>query len=377
MRRLTYLYQQPDWPDFRWNREALAETLASIRHRQGRLIGRMESLGFVLRQEAVLQTLTEDVVKSSEIEGEKLNADQVRSSVARRLGIDIGGLTTVDRHVEGVVEMLLDATRHYDRPLTSERLFAWHAAMFPTGRSGMNPIRVGEWRDDSTGPMQVISGPIGKERVHYEAPEAKRVGREMRLFVTWFNAQKKTGDWVANAALAHLWFVTVHPFDDGNGRIARAIADMALARSEKSPQRFYSMSAQIRKERADYYAMLERTQKGSLDVTLWMQWFFGCLSRAIEGAQLTLESVLFKARFWESLANVSLNERQRTVLNRLLDGLEGKLTTSKWAKLTKTSQDTAGRDVAGLMDLGILVKNPERGRSTSYSLRRPTRESIV
>jgi Fic family protein len=369
MRRLAYIYQQPGWPDFHWDREALAETLASIRHRQGRLVGRMESLGFVLQQEAVLQTLTEDVVKSSEIEGEKLNTDQVRSSVARRLGIDIGGLTPVDRHVEGVVEMMLDATRHYDRPLTSERLFAWNAALFPAGRSGMNPIRIGEWRDDSTGPMQVISGPIGKERVHYEAPDARHVAREMRRLLAWFNARKKAGDWVANAALAHLWFVTVHPFDDGNGRIARAIADMALARSEKSPQRFYSMSAQIRKERSDYYAMLERTQKGPLDVTPWMRWFLGCLGRAIDGAQTTLESVLFKARFWESLANVPLNGRQRTVLNRLLDGFEGKLTTSKWANLTKTSQDTAARDIAGLMELGILARNPEGGRSTSYSLK--------
>jgi Fic family protein len=368
MRRINYIHELPDWPNFRWGREALAERVASVRHRQGRLVGRMEGLGFNLRQQAVLQTLTEDVLTSSEIEGEKLNAEQVRSSVARRLGMDIGGLKAFDRHVEGVVEMMLDATGNYIQPLTPERLFAWHAAMFPAGRSGMSRINVGRWRDDSKGPMQVLSGPVGHEHVHYEAPDARRLAQEMRTFLHWFNANQKESDWVVNAALAHLWFVTIHPFDDGNGRIARAIADLALARSENSSQRFYSMSAQIRQERADYYDILERTQQDTLDITGWMDWFFGCLGRAIDGAQKVLEAVLIKAQFWQSIANVSLNNRQRDVINRLLDGFEGKLTTSKWAKLTKVSQDTASRDIARLIEYGILVRNPGGGRSTSYSL---------
>ena len=329
----------------------------------------MEALGFNLRRQAVLQTLTEDVLNSSEIEGEKLNPEQVRSSLARRLGMDIGGLKAIDRHVEGVVEMMLDATGKYNAPLTAERLFAWHAAMFPAGRSGMSRINVGKWRDDRKGPMQAVSGPVGREHVHFEAPEAKGLDREIEKFLNWFNANPKESDWVVNAALAHLWFVTIHPFDDGNGRIARAIADMSLARSENSSQRFYSMSAQIRQERADYYEILERTQKESMDVTAWMGWFFGCLGRAIDEAYQILEAVLFKARFWDSVANITLNDRQRLVLNRLLDGFEGSLTTSKWAKLTKTSQDTATRDIAQLIEHGILVRNPGGGRSTSYSLR--------
>jgi Fic family protein len=332
----------------------------------------MEGLGFKLRQEAILQTLTEDVLKSSEIEGEKLDVQQVRSSVARRLGMDIGGLKTVDRNVEGVVEMMSDATKNFDQPLTTDRLFAWHAAMFPAGRSGMNRINAGVWRDDSHGPMQVISGPIGRERVHYEAPATARVPDEMSAFLDWFNSSTE-GDWVVKAAISHLWFVTIHPFEDGNGRIARAIADMALARSEQSSQRFYSMSAQIRQERADYYDILERTQKGTLDVTPWMDWFLECMGRAIDEAQKTLESVLFKVRFWNSVTNVSLNNRQRLVLTRLLEGFEGKLTTSKWAKLAKTSQDTAARDIARLVEHGILVRNPGGGRSTSYSLRAETK----
>jgi Fic family protein len=327
----------------------------------------MEALGFNLQQEAVLQTLTADVLKSSEIEGEKLDAEQVRSSIARRLGMDIGGLKPTDRNVEGVVEMILDATRHYEQPLTVERLFAWHASLFPTGRSGMTKIRAGAWRNDSTGPMQVVSGPVGKERVHFEAPKAERLGAEMRAFLDWFEGGACM-DPVLKAGLAHLWFVTIHPFDDGNGRIARAIADMALAQSEKSPQRFYSMSAQIREERNAYYDILEETQKGTMDITLWMDWFLGCLGRAINGAQTTLSGVLSKARFWERVQDVALNNRQRLVLNRLLDGFEGKLTTSKYAKLTKCSHDTALRDILPLVERGILVRNPEGGRSTSYSL---------
>jgi Fic family protein len=362
-----FIYERKDWPRFHWNRERLAEPLAAVRHQQGRLIGHMEALGFNLRQEAVLQTLTEDVLKSSEIEGEKLDPAQVRSSIARRLGMDIGALKPADRNVEGVVEMMLDATRHYDQPLTDERLFAWHASLFPTGRSGMTKIKAGAWRDDSTGPMEVVSGPIEKEKVHFQAPKAKRLAADMRTFLDWFNANAHI-DQVLKAGQAHLWFVTIHPFHDGNGRIARAIADMALARSENSPQRFYSMSAQIRQERAAYYNIFEQTQKGTLDITPWMEWFLGCLGRAIEGAQTTLGTVLAKARFWERIANFPINERQRVVLNRLPDGFEGKLTTTKYAALAKCSQDTALRDILPLVERGILVRNPEGGRSTSYAL---------
>jgi len=362
-----FIYERKDWPKIHWNRERLAEPLAAVRHQQGRLIGHMEALGFNLRQEAILQTLTEDVLKSSDIEGEKLDAGQVRSSIARRLGMDIGALNPADRNVEGVVEMMLDATRHYDKPLTHERLSAWHASLFQTGRSGMTKIKAGAWRDDSTGPMEVVSGPIGKEKVHFQAPEAKRLDADMRTFLDWFNANGDI-DQVLKAGQAHLWFVTIHPFDDGNGRIARAIADMALARSENSPQRFYSMSAQIRQERAAYYNILEQTQKGTLDITPWMEWFLGCLGRAIEGAQTTVGTVLAKARFWERIANFPINERQRVMLNRLLDGFEGKLTTTKYAALAKCSQDTALRDILPLVERGILVRNPEGGRSTSYAL---------
>ncbi len=330
-------------------------------------MGTWKPSAFDLRQEADLETLTADVLKSSEIEGERLDAEQVRSSIARRLGIDIGALKPADRNVEGIVEMMLDATRQYDRPLSAERLFSWQASLFPTGHSGMTKIRAGAWRDDSTGPMEVVSGPIGKERVHFQAPPAVRLAAEMRTFLHWFNTEAAI-DPVLKAGLAHLWFVTIHPFDDGNGRIARAIADMALARSENSPQRFYSMSAQIRQERAAYYGILEKTQSGTMDITPWMEWFLGCMGRAIDGAQTTLGAVLFKARFWENVAAVSLNPRQRLVLNRLLDGFEGKLTTSKYAKLAKCSQDTALRDILYLVEHGILVRNPEGGRSTSYAL---------
>jgi Fic family protein len=342
-----YIHELNDWPRFRWSAEALAEPLASVSRRQGRLIGHMEALGFNLQQGAVLQTLTADVLKSSEIEGEKLDAGQVRSSIAQRLGMDIGALKPADRHVEGVVEMMLDATRRYNQPLTEERLFAWHASLFPTGQSGMIKIRTGAWRDDSRGPMQVVSGPMGKERVQFEAPKAERLPGEMRSFLDWFEG-KDPIDPVLKAGLAHLWFVTIHPFDDGNGRIARAIADMSLARSENSPQRFYSMSTQIRQERNAYYDILETTQEGTMDVAQWMEWFLGCLGRAIDGAQVTLSAVLRKARFWERIKDVPMNERQRLVVNGLLDGFEGKLTTSKYAVLTKCSQDTAHRDILAL-----------------------------
>ena len=362
-----YLWEKPDWPAFTWDEKALAKPIAQVSREQGRLLGKMEALGFDLRNEAHLRTLTEDVLKSSEIEGEKLERDQVRSSIARRLGMDVGGLIPADRDVEGVVEMMMDATSNYQKPLTEERLFDWHAALFPTGRSGMHKIRVGTWRDDSTGPMDVVSGAIGKEKVHYQAPPAERLSDEMAKFLTWFEGPKDT-DPLLTAGLAHLWFVTIHPFDDGNGRIARAIADMALARSEKTGQRFYSMSAQIRRERNDYYNTLEATQKGALDVTRWQTWFIDCLHRAIDGAQETLGAVLFKAQFWERFAKEPLNERQIKVLNRLLDSFEGKLTTSKWAKLAKCSQDTAYRDILDLVERGAMQKDPGGGRSTSYSL---------
>ena len=364
---MAYIHALKDWPRFRWDEGLVARQLAPVRHRQGRLIGRMEALGFDLRSEAVLATLTEDVLKSSEIEGEILDKDQVRSSIARRLGMDIGALTPADRHTEGVVEMMLDATQKYAEPLTGERLFAWHAALFPTGRSGMAKIIVGAWRDDGSGPMQVVSGPMGRERVHYEAPSAPRLEGEMSAFLKWFNDEALL-DLVLKAALAHLWFVTIHPFDDGNGRIARAIADMALARSEQSAQRFYSMSAQIRLERNAYYDILESTQKGDLEVTPWMEWFLGCLDRAIEGAEETLSGVLRKARFWEAIKGQPLNARQRKVIDLLLDGFEGKLTSSKWAALTKSSPDTALRDITDLVKRGILVRDAGGGRSTSYSL---------
>ena len=362
-----YIHELSDWPRFRWNEGYLAAGLAAARHQQGRLVGHMEALGFKVREEAVLRTLTEDVLKSSEIEGEILDADRVRSSVARRLGIDIGGLQPVDRHVEGVVEMMLDATQHYDQPLTAERLFGWHASLFPTGRSGMHRITVGAWREDRTAPMQVVSGPVGRERVHFEAPAAARLEQEMQRFLEWFNGNA-TMEPVIKAALAHVWFVTIHPFDDGNGRMARAIADMSLARSEGSSRRFYSMSAQIREERGAYYGILERTQQETMDVTAWMEWFLGCLTRAIEDAQAALSGVVEKARYWEKLRDVQLNERQRLVINRLLDGFEGNLTTSKWAAMTKSSNDTALRDLQQLVDRGVLVRNPAGGRSTSYSL---------
>jgi Fic family protein len=369
LKRQTYIDERAHWPRFRWDHARLSARLVDVRHRQGRLIGRMEGLGFQLRTEAVLDTLTEDVLKSSEIEGEKLDRSQVRSSIARRLGIDIGGLTPADRNVEGVVEMMLDATQNYAEPLTARRLHAWHAALFPAGHSGTTKIRVGVWRDDAKGPMQVVSGAIGKERVHYEAPAAERLRHEMQKFLEWFEKDDSTDD-VLRAGGAHLWFVTIHPFDDGNGRIARAIADMVLARSERSPQRFYSMSAQIRQERKAYYEILEATQKGDLDITPWLAWFLDCLGRAFERAETILGTVLDKARFWESFAKVDFNERQRNILNRLLNGFEGKLTSSKWAKLAKCSQDTASRDIEDLIKKKVLVKDAAGGRSTSYSLAR-------
>jgi Fic family protein len=362
-----YIYERPEWPKIHWDSEALSGPLAELRHRQGLLLGRMQSLGFGLQEEAVLRMLTEDVVKSSAIEGQELDPAAVRSSIARRLGIDVGGLKPADRDVEGVVEMVLDATRNYDKLLTDERLFGWHASLFPTGRSGMRRITVGGSRKDSDGTMQIVSGPVGKERIHFEPPKAPRLENEIMEFLDWFNGGPDV-DPVLKAGIAHLWFVTVHPFDDGNGRIARAIADLCLARSEKSSQRFYSMSAQIRQERRAYYDLLEHTQKGEPEITEWLMWFLECLGRAIDGAETLLASVLTKARFWESIGASPLNDRQRLILNKLLDGFEGKLTSSKWGELTKSSQDTAQRDITNLVQRGILVRSQEGGRSTSYTL---------
>jgi Fic family protein len=363
----TYIHQLPDWPRFIWDSEALAKQLAAVRLRQGQLIGRMQGLGFPQQEEAVLSTLTEEVLKSSEIEGEKLDKDAVRSSLARRLGMDAGALPSADRNVEGVVEMMLDATQKFKEPLTAERLFGWHASLFPTGRSNMKKIAIGTWRDASAGPMQVVSGDYGREYVHYEAPTADKLDAEMKAFLTWYNTEEKI-DPVIKAALAHLWFVTIHPFEDGNGRIARAIADMSLARSENSPQRFYSMSAQIRIERKEYYDMLENTQKGELNITPWLEWFLGCLGRAFDGAETILAAVLQKADFWKKHAAAKINDRQRDMLNRLLDGFEGKLTSSRWGLIEKCSPDTALRDINELLELSILQKDDAGGRSTSYSL---------
>ena len=363
-----YIWEHARWPEMTFDAAKLTVSLAAVRHAQGRLLGRMESLGFKLRDEAWLQTLTQDVIKTSEIEGEQLDTHQVRSSIARRLGMDIGALAPVDRHVEGIVEVMLDATQNCAKPMTVKRLHAWHGALFPTGRSGMAKIRVAKWRDDAQGPMQVISGPVGKEKVHFRAPPADRLSDEIRRFLMWFENFEYDLDGVIKAGLAHLWLVTIHPFDDGNGRIARAVGDMALARSEQIHQRFYSLSSQIQLERSDYYDILEKTQKGDLDVTVWLLWFLACLQRAIGKADETLSSVVQKVRFWDQFADVRINDRQVKVLNRMLDGFDGNLTTTKWAKLTKCSQDTAYRDILALVEMGALESNGA-GRGTHYVLR--------
>lgn len=364
-----YIHQQPTWPLFKWDAGKLAGLLADVRFRQGRILGYMESLGFNLQAEASLQTLTLDVLKTSEIEGELLDINQVRSSIARRLGVDIASPVHADGDVEGVVEMMLDATQHYESILTEERLFNWHAALFPMGKSGIRRIITGSWRmNPDTAPMQVISGPYGKERVHYEAPEAGRLTAEMNRFMDWFN-HNTDNDPIIKAAIAHLWFVTIHPFDDGNGRIARAITDMQLARADKNNQRFYSMSAQIMNERNAYYTILERTQKGNLDITQWMEWFLECLYRAMMATDDILAHVVKKARFWDKHREHAFNERQKNMLLRLMDGFIEKLTSSQWAKITKCSSDTAVRDINELVEKGVLVKEPGGGRSTSYVLR--------
>ncbi|MGD1896257.1 MAG: Fic family protein [Phormidesmis sp.] len=364
---MTWIHQATDWPTFRWDSAALTQKLADVRYRQGHLLGRMEALGFELRTEASIDTLTTEVVKSSAIEGEMLNSNEVRSSIARRLGVDIGGSVVVGRDVEGVVEVMMDATKNYAQPLTKERLFSWHAALFPTGRSGMRSITVGSWRPESVGPMQVVSGPIGKEWVHFEAPEAQRLEAEMSNFLAWFESPASVDPFV-KAAIAHLWFITIHPFEDGNGRIARTIADMALARADDLPERFYSMSAQIEIERKEYYNNLERQQRGSTEITGWISWFIDCLGRAINASEETLSTVLYKAALWEIANQQPVNDRQRRILNRMLDGFKGYMNTSKYAKLAKCSTDTALRDIRNLLNRGLLVRNAAGGRSTSYRL---------
>ena len=363
----TYIYQQKNWPNFYWNNETIIPLISQVRHLQGKMIGKMESLGFELRNEAILETLTLDVIKTSEIEGQILNPEQVRSSIARHLGMDISGLVPSDRHIDGVVEMMIDATRYFNKPLTAKRLFNWHAALFPTGRSGMHKIIVGKWRNDSTGPMQVVSGVMGKEKVHYQAPDAKEIKHEVDSFLKWFNNNDQQ-DLVTKAGLAHLWFVTLHPFEDGNGRIARAITDMVLAQSDGISQRFYSMSAQIRVERKEYYDILEKTQKGSLDVTEWLKWFLTCLKNALTSSEKILANVLDKHQFWNKYATQIFNDRQILLLNKLLDGFTGKLTSSKWAKIAKCSADTALRDINDLINKKILLKESAGGRSTNYEL---------
>jgi Fic family protein len=364
-----YIYQLKEWPNFFWDKQKLADLLAKIRYSQGCLLGKMSSLGFNLQEESTLQTLTQDVIKTSEIEGEKLNKEQVRSSIAKRLGMNINDSAIVtSRDVEGIVEIMLDATRNYNDPLTNERLFSWHAALFPTGRNGLQRITVGNWRGESSGAMQIVSGPFGREKVHYEAPAYNCIETEMQYFINWINSELEI-DPVNKAAIAHFWFVTIHPFDDGNGRIARAIADMLLARSENTSQRFYSMSSQIQKERNSYYNVLEKCQKGSLDISIWIEWFLNCLACAIEQSDEMLSHIIIKAQFWENHLEEYFNPRQRLIINLLLDGdFMGKLNSSKWAKIAKCSQDTALRDINTLLEQKILVKSIASGRSTNYQL---------
>ena len=363
-----YIYNNQNWPIFEWNSEKLLPLLSYVRNRQGKLIGKMGALGFELQNEANLEILTIEIIKSTEIEGEFLDREQVRSSIARRLGLDISGLVYSERNVDGIVDLLLDATRDYDKELNKERIFSWHAALFPTGQSGMYKIITGNWRDDSTGPMQVVSGALGKEKVHYQAPPAVQLENEMRIFFDWFNLEQNI-DSVLKAAIAHLWFVTLHPFEDGNGRISRALSDMLLARSDEQSYRFYSMSTQIRKVRNSYYDILEKTQKSSLDITNWLEWFLNSLLHSIEDSEKLLEKVIYKHVFWLSHSKVTINGRQRKILNMLMDDFEGVLNTTKWAKIGKCSQDTALRDIQDLIEKGILTKTEQGGRSTNYELK--------
>lgn len=359
-----YIYEYENWTDFSWQDRAINAVFGEVRLMQGKIIGQMNALGFSAKEEAKLSALTLDVVKSSEIEGELLNFEQVRSSIARRLGINTAGLVQSSRHIEGVVEMMLDATQQYTLPLTEKRLFGWHAALFPTGFSGTYRIDVGQYR---TGEMQVVSGAMGKEKVHYQAIKSDLVKLEMDKFLDWFNNETSL-DLVLKAALAHFWFIIIHPFDDGNGRIGRAISDMLLARAEGSGERFYSMSSQILAERKRYYEVLQKVQHSSGDITEWIEWFFNCLKNAMSATENTMQKTIQKAEFWKLHEHTSINERQRMILNKLLDDFEGKLQSSKWAKITKTSTDTALRDIKDLIDKGILQQTNERGRSINYKL---------
>jgi Fic family protein len=363
-----YLYNNQNWPIFEWNSEKLLPLLSYVRNRQGKLIGKMGALGFELRNEANLEILTQEIIKSTEIEGEFLDREQVRSSIARRLGLEISGLVYSERNVDGIVDLMIDATKNYDQELDKERLFSWHNALFPTGQSGIYKIIVGNWRDDSTGPMQVVSGALGKEKVHYQAPPAAQLENEMRIFFDWFNLEQNT-DLVLKSAIAHLWFVTLHPFEDGNGRISRALSDMLLARSDEQSYRFYSMSTQIRKERNSYYDLLEKTQKSGLDITSWLEWFLKCLLHSIENSETLLEKIIYKHSFWLKHTRLNINDRQRIILNMLMDDFEGVLNTTKWAKIGKCSQDTALRDIQDLIEKGILIKSVQGGRSTNYEIK--------
>ncbi len=361
---MMYLHEKKEWWKFRYDNDKIVNLLGLVRAKQGLMLGRMTSLGFDFQDDAMLTTMSLELVRSSEIEGEQLNLSEVRSSIARRLGINSAGMVPSSRYIEGVVEMLLDATQNYNEPLSDDRLFGWHNVLFPTGRSGLYAIEVGKYR---TGEMQVISGAMGKERVHYQAPKPERVTEEITMFIKWFNEQTEL-DGVLKAAIAHLWFVSIHPFDDGNGRIARAITDMQLARSENCSRRFYSMSTEIKLMQKEYYEVLERTQKGDGNITEWIVWFLNCFEKALASTEPILSSVLEKHKFWEQHKNVDLNERQRKIINMLFDDFFGKLTSGKWAKIAKCSNDTALNDINDLMTKGILMKNGEGGRSTNYSL---------
>jgi Fic family protein len=367
----TYIYEHANWPRFSWDSAAVAPLLSDVRLRQGFLLGKMRSYGFASQWTATLKVLTEETIKSSAIEGVVLDPESVRSSIGKKLGLNVAGLQEhKDRNVEGVVEMMLDATQRFKAPLGRERLLNWHGHLFPQIRRTTDRFRVGAWRDDSQGAMQVISGPIGRLKVHYVAPAAERLDAEMEGFLEWFES-KEQQDPLLKTAIAHLWFVTIHPFDDGNGRIARAIAEMCLARSDSSAQRFYSMSSQILEERKSYYEILGKTQSGSLDITEWLRWFLECLDRAIAHSNEITRSALVKEFFWQDLkkGQVSLNPRQKKVLNKLLVAFEGKLTREKWMRLTKASSRTALRDIDELIELGILEQEEAGGRSTSYRLR--------
>lgn len=367
--RKIFIYQQNNWPKFYWDESTVLKSLSEVRHLQGLITGKMTTLGLVLGDNAALQTMTVDVLKTSEIEGDLLLPEEVRSSVARRLGMDIAGLIPSDRHVDGVVDMLIDATQNNHKPLTTKRIFRWYEGIFPNGLSGYEKIRTGQWRDGEKGPMMVLSGAIGKEKVHFIAPEARHLNREIKRFLSWFSKDTST-DTVLRAAIAHLWFVTLHPFDEGNGRIARAISDMLLAQSDGCNRRFYSMSAQIRIDRKQYFAILEKTQKGSLDITAWMLWFLSCLKQSLSLTEKNLAGILKRHAFWIDFAYKNFNPRQVRMLNKVFDGFNGKLTSSKWAKMTRCSNDTGLRDIQDLLDKGALVREPGGGRSTSYRLPR-------